>query len=160
MVSLEDADEFNSHSLRGAIDRDALIEFRDAVEDLEPLASAELDDYLDPDELNIFLDDGIDHSTGGRFDVRWTTVNDYNIHYSGVGGLGFRWDVHPHEYSAPSGDAHFHPPIDASNDDEDVEESCIEVSKVELVARATVKCWRVAYDAGSFDVLNDLADPP
>lgn len=149
-----------SHALRGEIDRKALIEFRDIVEDIEPMASAELDDYAAPNELNIYLEDGIAHSSGGRFDVRWSTVNDYNIHYSDVIPRGFRWDVHPHEYLEPTDDRHFHPPPNASKDEDDVEASCIEVSVVELVARATMTCWREAYEAESYEVVNEIDDPP
>lgn len=148
-----------SHTLRGEIDRHALIDFRDSVEEIEPLASAELDDYVDPDELNIYLDDGIAHSSGGRFDVRWSTQNDYNIHYS-ESPRGFRWDVHPHQYTAPVGDGHFHPPPAASSDDGDVESSCIEVRDIDLVARATISLWRVAYDEASYEILNEATNPP
>ncbi len=108
-----------SHSLRGPIDRRSLRQFRDEFEQVEPLASGELDDPFDPSELRIVLDDGIGDSAGGRFDVRW--------------------DIHQHDYPAPNDDAHFHPPPEASSKAQDVEGSCIRVRRVSLVAMATAK---------------------
>ncbi|ELY51167.1 hypothetical protein [Natronolimnohabitans innermongolicus] len=153
-------DGTESHSLRGASDRRSLLEFRDVVEGMEPLATAALDDPLNPDELRISLADGIGPASRGRFDVRWSTTNDYNIHYTDDRGRNLRWDVHPHEYPAPDDESHFHPPPDASSDDGAVEASCIDVRQVQLVARATVTLWRTLYDAESLEEPNGVVDPP
>ncbi|SDJ84138.1 hypothetical protein [Natronorubrum texcoconense] len=148
-----------SHSIRGATDRRGLITFRDEVIAQEPLARAEFDDPIEPEELRIFFSDGIGDATSGRFDVGWTVDGDYNIHYTDD-GRDLRWDFHPHDYTAPSDESHFHPPPDASNDDGDVEASCISVSDVEYVARATIKLWRAMYDSGATTDPNGLDDPP
>lgn len=147
------------HSLRGPIDRASLLAFRDTVDDVEPLATAALDDFFNPSELRIRLEDGIGPATTGRFDVTWSTNDDYNIHYTDE-DHDCRWDVHGHEYPVPDDDPHFHPPPAASTDDDDVEDSCIEVSEVELVARATMSLWRELYSSGSLSGPNDLVDPP
>ncbi|ELY96104.1 hypothetical protein C482_16048 [Natrialba chahannaoensis JCM 10990] len=157
MASFDDTDE--SHSLRGVIDRKSLLDVRDIAETQEPLATAELDDYIDPGELTITLDDGIGDHTTGRFDVRWSTEDDYNIHYSDP-SHDFRWDVHLHSYTEPNDDGHHHPPPRASNDDDDVEDSCIDVRDVETVSRAVLKAWRHAYENDSLDVINGLENPP
>lgn len=153
-------DEAESHSLRGAIDRQALLRFRDIVAAIEPLASATVDDIVDPTELNVVFDDGITAgATQGRFDVRWSTTDDYNIHYTEAGS-DLRWDVHEHAYPRPDGDAHFHPPPDAPATEDAVDPSCLEVRPVALVARATIHCWRYAYEQGSLEVVNRLENPP
>lgn len=149
-----------SHALRGPTDRGALIDFRDAFERMEPLATGELDDFVDPDELQIVLHDAVGAAGRARFDVVWTTHDDYNIHYTDDTARDFRWDVHPNDYPKAAGDGHFHPPPDASTDPRDVEDSCIEVSAIELVARAVHKLWRNAYEQGSFAGVNDAANPP
>jgi len=149
-----------SHPLRGPIDRRSLRQFRDEFEQVEPLASGELDDPFDPSELRIVLDDGIGDSAGGRFDVRWSTKGDYNIHYSDDRGFDLRWDIDQHNYPAPNDDAHFHPPPEASSKAQDVEGSCIRVRRVSLVAMATAKIWRQAYQNGTLDIVNQLSNPP
>lgn len=149
-----------SHSLRGPTDRGALLDFLETFERLEPMASGTLDDFLDPSELRINLDDGIGSAEGARLDVVWTTRDDYNIHYTDDASQNLRWDVHPHDYPKAPADRHFHPPPSASSDPNDVEDSCIVVSEIELVARAVHKLWRHAYEQGSFDGVNDLKDPP
>ncbi len=149
-----------SHSLRSPIDRRSLRQFSDAFEQVEPLASGTLDDPLDPRKLSIRLDDGIGPSAGGRFDVRWSTQGDYNIHYTDDRGSDMRWDVHQHDYPAPNDDAHFHPPPAASNKAQDVEGSCIRVRRVFLVAMATATIWREAYQNGTLDLVNQLSNPP
>jgi hypothetical protein len=149
-----------SHSLRGAIDAGALYDFRTELERLEPLASGSLDDPISPEELRIHLDDGIETATSTTLTVRWSVRGDYNVHYSDDAGRNLRWDVHPHDYTSPDGDGHYHPPPDASTDDEDVEESCIGVTELILVARAVHQLWRAGDDGGTVDPLNDAADPP
>jgi hypothetical protein len=92
--------------------------------------------------------------------VRWTTVGDYNVHYSDTSDRNLRWDIHPHEFSTPSGDQHLHPPPDASNVDEDVEPSCIDADRVALVARAVHLLWRQALDEDTLDNINAGTNPP
>lgn len=149
-----------SHSLRGPTDRGALLDFRAVFERLEPLASGELDDFVDPRELHIQLADGVGDAESARLDVRWTTRADYTVHYTDSQSRNLRWDVHSHDYPRPSGDGHFHPPPDATNTPSEVEESCIEVTSVELVARAVHALWRDAYEQGAVDEINDAHDPP
>lgn len=149
-----------SHALRGPIDRGALIDFRDTFERAEPLADAALDDLFNPNELRIKFSDGVGTAKSARFDVVWTTSGDYNIHYTDAEGRNLRWDVHPNDYPRPPEDEHFHPPPDASTDPSDVEDSCIDVSEIELVARATHKLWRNVYEQESFDGVNEVSNPP
>ncbi|MFC7228695.1 hypothetical protein N0B31_14880 [Salinirubellus salinus] len=152
--------EAEPHSLRGAIDAGALHDFRTEFERLEPVASGSLDDPVSPDELRLRLDDGIGTATSATITVRWSVQSDYNVHYSDDAGRNLRWDVHPHDYPVPDGDGHYHPPPDASNDEDDVEESCIGVTEIVLVARAVHQLWRVGYDSGTVDPLNDADNPP
>ena len=149
-----------SHALRGPIDRGALLDFRTLFERQEPLATGKLDDRLDPRVLRLSLADGIGEATSARIDVAWTTRDDYTVHYSEDTGTHLRWDVHPHGYPRPPDDRHFHPPPAASSDPNLVRPSCIRVRELELVARATQRLWRSAYDDGSFESVNDLVDPP
>lgn len=160
-VSLgERMDPTESHSLRGAIDAGALYDFRAEFERLEPLASGALDDPVSPSELRLSLDDGIGDATSATITVRWSIHDDYNVHYSDDAGRNVRWDAHPHEYTAPLGDGHYHPPPNASNDDDDVEDSCITVSEIVLVARAVHQLWRGGYESGTVRPLNDAENPP
>lgn len=149
-----------SHSMRGPIDGPSLFDFRAEFERLEPLATGELDDPVDPTELTMMLSDGIGPSSSARLDVRWTTVDDYNVHYTDSEGRDLRWDVHPHDFPRPADDRHFHPPPKASSASDDVEASCIEVSEVTLVARAVHALWRLAYDGGEFEGINAVENPP
>jgi len=149
-----------SHSLRGAIDAGALHDFRTEFERLEPLASGSLDNPVSPSELRLQLDDGIGGATTTTLTVRWAVENDYNVHYSDDMERNLRWDVHPHEYTAPDGDEHYHPPLNASSDDDDVETSCIRVTELALVARAVHQLWRTGYESGTVGPANDAADPP
>nr|WP_268105535.1 hypothetical protein [Natronomonas gomsonensis] len=54
------------HTLRGATDRPALLTIRDIIEEMEPLASAQLDDYLNPSVLEVILGDGLCEAEGAR----------------------------------------------------------------------------------------------
>jgi len=83
-----------SHSLRGAIDRPALIAIRDLITDVEPLASAQLDDVLNPSVLEIELNDGLLDADAARIDVQWTTQNDYKYHYTDSLDVNLRWGRH------------------------------------------------------------------
>lgn len=149
-----------SHSLRGSTDRGALIDFRDVFNRQEPLADGELDDFFDPDELRITLSDGVGAAESAHLDIVWTTENDYNIHYADTQEKNLRWDVHPNDFPHPPGEKHFHPPPDASSDANVVEDSCIAVPDVVLVARAAHKLWRYAYDQESFESINDVSNSP
>lgn len=148
-----------THAVRGPVDRGALLDFREAITRREPLATGELDDFLDPSVLYIHFEEGVGEADSGRFDVVWTTRDDYNIHYTDD-TRNLRWDVHPHDYPEPPEDRHFHPPPDASSDPDLVEDSCIEVSEIVLVALATLELWRTAYYRRSFDGINQIVNPP
>lgn len=150
------------HSLRGPIDRPALITIRDIVVEAEPLATPQLDDYLNPSVLEVTLGDGLRDADSARIDVQWTTRDDYKFHYTDSGGVNVRWGSHPHDgdYVHVPGLEHYHPPPDASSDPDDVEESCIEQSPEELVTRAVLELWRVAYHTDSYAPLNTGSNPP
>ncbi len=143
-----------SHTLRGAIDVTKLDAFRDAFLAIEPLASGTIDDRLNPRELRLTIPDGVEDAAKTTFTVRWTTVNDYNIHYSDPSECNLRWDIHPHDFSTPPNDRHFHPPPDASSADNHVEASCLGDPSVALVARAVHLLWRQALDEGSMAEIN------
>ena len=149
-----------SRALRGAIDAGALLDFRTEFERLEPLASGALDDPLSPGELRLHLEDGIGEASTATITVRWSVQGDYNVHYSDDTGRNLRWDVHPHDYTVSAGDAHYHPPPNASSNDEDVDASCITVRELVLVARAVHQLWRAGYDSGTVGPLNDAINPP
>jgi hypothetical protein len=149
-----------SHALRGAIDAGALLDFRTEFERLEPLASGALDDPLSPGELRLHLEDGIAEASTATITVRWSVQDDYNVHYSDGADRDLRWDVHPHDYTVPTGDAHYHPPPNASSDDDDVDASCISVTEVSLVTRAVHAMWRAAYVNADMDQLNSASNPP
>lgn len=150
-----------SHRLRGAVDRPALIAIRGVFEE-KPTATAKLDDFLDPQTLKVRFDDGLCNADSARIDVEWTTRGDYKFHYTDSTGVDCRWDRHPHDgdYTAASGFEHFHPPPDASADPAAVEASCIEQPTDTLVARAVLKLWRAAYSADSLIPLNAGRNPP
>lgn len=150
------------HTLRGAVDRPALLSIRDIIEEMEPLATAYLDDYLNPSVLEVSLDDGLCDADGARIDVQWTTQNDYKFHYTDTADVNLRWGNHLHggDYIHVSGTEHYHPPPDASSDPGDVEDSCITQSPEELVTRAVLKLWRVAYHTDSYSSLNAGSNPP
>jgi len=151
-----------SHSLRGAIDREALITIRDLYTSDEPLATAHLDDYLSPQLLTIELEDGLLDAQTARIEIQWTTHADYKFHYTDELNLNFRWGNHPTGTDFPNVTnlAHFHPPPDASSTPSDVENSCIEQVDERLVARAVMKLWRVAYHRDTLAFLNSGENPP
>lgn len=154
------ADE--SHSLRGPIDRPALIAIRDVFDAEEPLATTELDDFLNPSTLEVRFDDGLCDAETARLNVQWTTRDDYKFHYTDSQGVNLRWGKHPHDsdYVRANGPEHYHPPPDASSDPNTVEASCITQSSALLVTRAVCKLWRVAYHAESLAPLNAGSNPP
>ena len=160
MGERDETDE--SHSLRGPIDRPALLRIRDIIEREEPLATPSLDDYLNPTVLEVSLDDGLCSAEAARIDVQWTTQADYKFHYTDSDGVNVRWGKHPHDsdYIHVPGLEHYHPPPDATSDPDDVEESCIKQSVETLVTRAVLKLWRVAYHADSYEPLNAASNPP
>jgi hypothetical protein len=150
------------HTLRGAADRPTLLTIRDIIEEMEPLATAELDDYLHPSVVEVAFDDGLCGAEEARIDIQWTTQDDYKFHYTDTAGVNLRWGKHPHagDYLHVSGLAHYHPPPDASSDPDEVEASCISQSPEELVTRAVLKLWRVAYHTDSYEPLNAGRNPP
>lgn len=150
------------HTLRGATDRPALLTIRDIVEEMEPLATAELDDYLHPSVVEVTLDDGLCAADKARIDIQWTTQHDYKYHYTDTEAVNFRWGKHSHggDYVHVSGFEHYHPPPDASSAPDKVKESCIAQPPEELVTRAVLKLWRVAYHADSHEPLNAGRNPP
>lgn len=149
-----------SHTLRGAIDVGKLDAFRDAFTAIEPMASGEIDDRLNPRDLRLTIPYGVGDTAETVFTVRWTTVDDYNIHYSDTSAQDLRWDLHPHDFSVPPDDRHFHPPPEASSADGDVEASCLGEPSVDLVARAVHLLWRQALDEGSMTNINAGENPP
>jgi hypothetical protein len=160
MVNASDQDEH--HTLRGATDRPALLTIRDVIEEMEPLATAELDDYLHPSVLEVALDDGLCTADAARIDVQWTTQADYKFHYTDTEAVNFRWGKHPHadDYLNVTELEHYHPPPTASSKPDEVEESCIKQTPEVLVTRAVLKLWRVAYHMDSYDPLNTGRNPP
>jgi len=151
-----------SHTLRGAIDRKALLAIRDVCNQEEPLATATVDDFLSPQLLTIALADGLCDADAARIDVQWTTQGDYKFHYTDELNRNFRWGNHPtgDDFPQVAGLAHFHPPPDASSDPPAVENSCIKQVDVRLVTRAVLKLWRVAYHSESVERLNAGENPP
>ncbi|ESS05331.1 MAG: hypothetical protein A07HB70_02373 [uncultured archaeon A07HB70] len=149
-----------SHSLRGAVDAGALHDFRFEFERLEPLASGSLDDPVSPRELRLWLDDGIGEATTTTITVRWSVRDDYNVRYSDDADRDLRWDIHPHEYTRPDSNSHYHPPPNASSDGDDVDPSCLRVTELALVARAVHQLWRAGYESGTAAPLDDATDPP
>lgn len=158
----EDRTAAEGHSLRGPIDRPALLAIRGVFNTEEPLATAELDDYLDPGTLEVTFDDGLCGADTARIDVQWTTYDDYKFHYTDSRGVNLRWGKHPHDgdYVNVHGLEHYHPPPNASSDPSEVEDSCITQSPEKLVTRAVLKLWRVAYHAESVSPLNAGCNPP
>jgi hypothetical protein len=59
-----------SRSLRGPIDRPALLAIRDRFNDNEPLATAKLDGFLNPRALKVEYDDGLQSAERSRIDVQ------------------------------------------------------------------------------------------
>ena len=154
------ATDAEPHTLRGAVDRPALCEIRDEIERLEPLATPELDDIVDPSVLEVRLDDGLREADAARIDVRWTTRDDYTFHYTDSTGVDLRWGRHPHGGDFVADTEHYHPPPDASSEPGAVEDSCVAVSPAVLVTRAVLKLWRVASHRGSLAALNAGENPP
>lgn len=155
-----DSEDGDSHALRGTVDVTKLDAFRDAFTAIEPMASGAIDDRLNPRELRLTISYGIEEADTTIFTVRWTTVDDYNIHYSDTSGRDLRWDIHPHDFSAPPDDRHFHPPPDASSADTHVEASCLRERSVDIVARSIHLLWRQALDEGSMTNINTGTNQP
>lgn len=151
-----------SHLLRGPIDRPALIAIRDLFDETEPLATTTLDDFLNPNVLEVRYTDGLLDAEESRIDVQWTTRDDYKYHYTDSEEVNFRWGRHPHDgdYVHVPGLEHYHPPPDAASDPADVEVSCITQRPETLVTRAVIKLWRTAYRANSLNRLNSGSNPP
>ena len=86
-----------THSLRGPIDRPALLTIQNIIDRDEPLATPILDDYLNPTVLEVTLDDGLCRADSSRIDVQWTIQADYKFHYTDSEGVNVRWGKHPHD---------------------------------------------------------------
>lgn len=151
-----------SHRLPGPIDRAVLIRIRDLVVDSEPLGTATLDDFLDPRLLEVQFEDGLADADSTRFDIRWTTHDDYAFHYTDSAGVDLRWDSHPHDgdYTQVTEFAHFHPPPNASADFDVVADSCIRHTTALLVTQVVLKLWRTAYHEGSVEAIKAGENPP
>jgi len=108
------------------------------------------------------LDDGLCAANSARIDIQWTTRDNYKFHYTDAEGVNLRWGKHPHadDYIHVSGLEHYHPPPNASSGPDEVEASCITQSPEELVTRAVLKLWRVAYHTDSYAPLNAGCNPP
>lgn len=138
----------------GSLDIAALEEIRETVRKLDGLVSqAGFDSVLDPTELQVHIDDGIDGATWCRFDIRWYQTGYYCIHHTDENGLDFRFDNHP-KPGAP--ECHFHHPPDTAT----VEQSCIDATEPRVVIRAVHKLWRQAYETGDTARLNAAENPP
>lgn len=153
---LNPPDHAESHTLRGATDRPALLSIRDVIKEMEPLATPELDDDLHPSVLEVILEDGLCTAESARIDIQWTTRDEYKFHYTDTEGVNLRWGKHSHagDYIHVSGLAHYHPPPAANSNPDDVKTPGITVSPEELVTRAVLKIWRVAYHTGSYGPLS------
>lgn len=82
-------------TLRGATDRPALLTIRGIIEEMEPLATPELDDYLHPSALVVALDDGLFEAAEAQIEIQWTTHGEYKFHYTDTETVNFRWGKHP-----------------------------------------------------------------
>lgn len=155
-------EQAESHTLRGATDRPALLIIRSIIEKMEPLAMPELDDYLNPSTLEVILEDGLCEAEEATIESRWTTEGDYAFHYTDTDAVNLRWGNHVHggDYVHVPGLEHYHPPPDASSDPGRVEASCISQSPEALVTRAVLKLWRVAYHTNSYEPLSVGQNPP
>ncbi|ARS91671.1 hypothetical protein [Natrarchaeobaculum aegyptiacum] len=144
----------SSHRLRGPIDADALVTTRGVFDRMLPLSETNLDDPVDPTVLTVELTPGVAEDVTGRFDVQWTTADDYKYHYTEP-DLDFRWGRHPHgrTYDVP-GDAHSHPPPAASSDPSVVEPSQFRVHRPAIVTRGVITNWEAAVENG-LEVLNE-----
>jgi hypothetical protein len=136
-----------------------MVDIRDQFEREDGIASAELDDFIDPSTINVHLENGLGDADHCRIDITWTTLDDYTFHYTDS-NLDFRWGKHPHGGEYGGQEAHFHSPPGASSDPDDVEESCITVETRSLVVRAVIKLWRAAFDSDSLEPLNSASNPP
>lgn len=150
-----------AHSLRGPSDRPTLLAIRDLFNSEEPLATAAVDDILNPDIVTVQYSDGLLAAEWSRIDVQWTTLDDYKYHYTDAADVNVRWGKHPHngDYVHVPGLEHYHPPPDASSNPSDVEDSCINQRPETLVTRAVIKLWRTAYHAQSLAPLNAGKNP-
>lgn len=139
-----------------------MVAMREVVTTAEPLATAELDDGLNPRSLRVRFDDGLCGADSARIDARWTTRRDYSFHYTDSRDTDLRWDRHPHDrdYTQAPRLEHYHPPPDASTDPDDVEASCISQGTERLTLRAVLTLWRAASHAGSLEPPNSLGNPP
>jgi len=122
----------------------------------EPLVeSAAFDSVLQPRELLITFSDGIGPAAYCQLAVTWYRSGAYRFHYVDSEDINWRFDHHPNPHSPPK---HFHEPPDGAG--HTAVESCIEVEKPRVVARAVHKLWRQAYSAGTHERINTGQNPP
>jgi len=58
-----------THAVRGPVDRGALLDFQEVITRREPLATGELDDFLDPSVLHVHFEAGVGEANSDRLDV-------------------------------------------------------------------------------------------
>ena len=140
----------------GVIYLPALQRIRNLWVDLEPLVvDTSYDDLIQPTELQIELSDGLLDAESARFDIQWSTLDNYTFHYTDDQGLNWRFDCHPNTHSPR---CHFHPPSHGATSD--ATSSCILVTEVSLVTRAVLKMWRTTYETDDLSRLNSFSNPP
>lgn len=140
----------------GAPDVVTMRRIRDLFEQEEPLVErAAFDSVLDPQEIRIRFEDGIDDASWCRLDVTWYTSGAYRFHYTDETDVNWRFDKHPNPHSPVN---HFHAPPDATP--ETADRSCIRVEEPRLVARAVLQLWRRAYETDTLANLNTATNPP
>lgn len=138
----------------GAPDPDLMARVRTVAENYDPLvATTEFDNPLNPNIVQLHLDDGIE-TDSGRFDVTWTDNGYYRYHYSEGTDFNYRYDCHP-RIDLP--DTHFHEPPHAAHDD--AISSCISVQTVRLVTLAVLQLWRDTAETGDLRLLQQ-PNPP
>lgn len=145
--------------LTGAVgppDTAAMRLIRDQFRRGEPLVeSAEFDSVLHPRALQIEVSDGIGTADSCRISVTWYRSGAYRFHYVDSETVNWRFDHHPNPHSPAK---HFHEPPEGAG--HTAVESCIEVDKPRVVARAVHNLWRRAYEAGDHDLVNTAENPP
>lgn len=75
-----------------------------------------IDDIINQQSLALHLSDGVGSGKEARINVRWSTTDDYNAHYTDTARVGFHWNCHPQEYPASPADSHFYVPPNAVTD--------------------------------------------
>ncbi len=154
-----DTGELPQDELTGAVgppDTAVMRLLRDQFRRDEPLVeSAAFDSVLQPRELVVTFSDGIGPATYCQLSITWYQSGAYRFHHVDSESVNWRFDHHPNPHSPPK---HFHEPPDGAS--HTAVESCIEVEKPRVVARAVHKLWRRAYEAGTHELINTGQNPP